>query len=121
MKATLDKEIEKAKAAEWAEEEASRMAAAKAASISQGNLSFLDANAPAWKGSTEKTLEIRSDKKSKHAAGGSVNTVDFSAVPAMSPQRKGKSSKRVQINELPDSLGAMNKTDDKVLQRGASI
>ena len=121
MKATLEKEIEKAKAAEWVEEEASRMAAAKAASMSQSNLSFLNANAPAWKGRTEKTLEIRSDKKSKHAAGGSVNIVDFSAVPATSPQRKGMSSKRVQINEPPNSSGAMNETDDKILREGALI
>ena len=103
MKATLDKEMEKAKAAESVEEEASRAAVAKAASITQTNLSFLNANASEWLGRTEKTLEIRSDKKSKHSADGSVNTVDFLAVQATSPQRKGSMSKRVQINESPDS------------------
>jgi hypothetical protein len=118
MKATLEKELEKAKAAEQEEDQASRMAAAKAASISQSNFSHLDANAPSWKGRTERTLEIRSDKKSKHAAGGSVNTVDFSAVPATSPQRKSASNKRVQINEPPDSSGAMNENNDKVSQGG---
>ena len=74
-----------------------------------------------WQGRTERTLEIRSDKKSKHDAGGSVNTVDFSAVPATLPQRKGSSSKRVQINEPPDSSGTMNENDDKVPQGGVSI
>ena len=58
MKATLEKELEKAKAAEQEEDQASRMAAAKAASISQINFSHLDANAPSWKGRTERTLEI---------------------------------------------------------------
>ena len=121
MKATLEKELEKAKAAEQEEDQASCMAAAKAASISQSNFPHLDANAPSWKGRTERTLEIRSDKKSKHAAGGSVNTVDFSAVPATSPQRKSASKKRVQINEPPDSSGVINKNNDKVPQGGGSI
>ena len=111
--------MEKAIAAKQEEDEASRMAAAKAASISQSNFfSHLNANAQSWKGRTEKTLEIRSDKKSKHAAGGSVNTVDFSAVPATSPQQKSASNKRVQINEPPDSSGVMNKINDKVSQGG---
>ena len=104
MKVTVDKEIEKARAAECVEEEALCAAAAKAASISQSNLNFLSANAPEWQGRTKKTLEIRSDKKSEHDAGESVNTVVFSAVPATSPQQKGSYSKRLQIKEPPDSL-----------------
>ena len=50
----MNKEMEKAMAAESVEEEASRAAAAKAASISQINWSFLNANASEWQGRTEK-------------------------------------------------------------------
>ena len=56
MKATLDKEVEKKKAAESIEEEASRAAAAKAASITQSNSSFLNANTSEWAGKTEKNF-----------------------------------------------------------------
>ena len=74
MKANLEKEIEKAKAAAEAELLSSRMAAAKGAAISQSAQSVLNAKAQAYSptGSdrTERTLEIRSDKKTKHAAGG---------------------------------------------------
>ena len=74
-----------------------------------------------WTGKAEKTLDVRSDKKSKHASGGSVNTVDFSAVPATSPQRKGTTSKRVQINDPPVSSDTMNGDEDDTSQEGASI
>ena len=121
MKAALEKEMEKAKAAESAEEVASRTAAATAASIYQSSQAFLNANAQVWTGRAEKTLEICSDKKSKHASGGNVNTVDFSAVPATSSQRKGTTSKRVQINDPPVSSDTMNGDDDDTSQEGASI
>ena len=112
--------MEKARAAESVEEEASRAAAAKAASISQINWSFLNANASKWQGRTEKkALEIRLDKKSKHSVGSSVNTVDFLAFQAISPQRKGSTSKRVQINELSDSSGTIDHKNN-IFYRGRS-
>ena len=56
MKATLDKEMEKVRAAEGVEEKASRVAAAKVASIIQTNWSFLNTNASEWRGRTKKNI-----------------------------------------------------------------
>ena len=102
MKANLEKEIAKAKAAEDAEIAATRAASAKAAAISQSK-------------NTRKTHEIRSDKRSKQSSISSVNTVNFSAVTASSPQRKGTSEKkRIQMNEPAGAIEHMDEEEEGV-------
>ena len=58
---------------------------------------------------------------SKHSAGGNMNTVDFSAVQATSPQQKGSTSKRVQINKPPDSFGTIDHRNNIISQGEESI
>ena len=103
MRSQLELEMKKMEASsiagEEAGEEASRAASAKGTNLSQA--SSLNPAAPSWTGREEKTLSVRSDKKTKFSAGGSVNNTDFAAVSATSPQRKPNSTKCAAIDEPP--------------------